>query len=59
MAEYGNPNSITDAAVGAMCARTAIRGAFLNVKINCIDYKNKEFVSDIIITGQELVDKAT
>ena len=59
MAEYGNPNSITDAAVGAMCARTAIRGAFLNVKINCIDYKNKEFVSDILITGQELVDKAT
>ena len=59
MAEYGNPNSITDAAVGAMCARTAIRGAFLNVKINCIDYKDKEFVSDILITGQELVDKAT
>ena len=28
MAEYGNPNSITDAAVGAMCARTAIRGHF-------------------------------
>ena len=35
MADIGNPNSVTDAGVGALCARTAVMGAFLNVKINC------------------------
>ena len=59
MAEFGNPNSLTDAAVGALCARTAVRGAFLNVKINCSDCQDKDFVSDILIKGQSLVDKAT
>ena len=59
MANFGNPNSITDAAVGALCARTAVIGAFLNVKINCQDYKDKDFVKDILTKGQNLVDKAT
>ena len=59
MAEIGNPNSVTDAAVGALCARTAVIGAFLNVKINCADYENKEFVANIIKKGQNIVDKAT
>ena len=59
MANFGNPNSITDAAVGALCARTAVRGAFLNVKINCQDYQDKDFVKDILTKGQDLVDKAT
>ena len=58
MAEFGNPNSITDAGVGALCARTAVIGAFLNVKINCGDCKDKAFVTDILIRGQKLVDKA-
>jgi glutamate formiminotransferase/formiminotetrahydrofolate cyclodeaminase len=34
MVVKGNPNSITDAGVGALCARTAVQGAYLNVKIN-------------------------
>jgi len=34
MAEVGNPNSVTDAGVGALCVRAAVHGAFLNVKIN-------------------------
>ncbi|MCA1760527.1 MAG: glutamate formimidoyltransferase, partial [Bacteroidales bacterium] len=34
MAETGNPNSVSDAGVGALCARTAVEGAYLNVKIN-------------------------
>ncbi len=59
MAEIGNPNSVTDAAVGALCARTAARGAFLNVKINCGDCVDQQFVSDILEKGQALVDKAT
>ena len=59
MAEFGNPNSVTDAAVGALCARTAVRGAFLNVKIKRGDCQDKDFVSDILTKGQSLVDKAT
>ena len=59
MSEFGNPNSVTDAAVGALSARTAVRGAFLNVKINCGDCQDKDFVNDILAKGQSLVDKAT
>jgi glutamate formiminotransferase/formiminotetrahydrofolate cyclodeaminase len=48
MAEIGNPNSVTDAGVGALCARTAVMGAFLNVKINSKDLEDINFVDDII-----------
>lgn len=58
MADFGNPNSVTDAGVGALCARTAVIGAFLNVKINCGDCEDKAFVEDILGRGQELVNKA-
>jgi glutamate formiminotransferase/formiminotetrahydrofolate cyclodeaminase len=58
MAEFGNPNSVTDAGVGALCARTAVIGAFLNVKINCGDCEDKAFVKDILKRGQQLEDNA-
>jgi len=58
MISVGNPNSITDAGVGALCARTAIMGAFMNVKINTGDLKDKDFVADILKRGQEIQDKA-
>ncbi len=58
MAEFGNPNSVTDAGVGALCSRTAIIGAFLNVKINCMDCEDKEFVAEILEKGKQLVDNA-
>ena len=58
MAEIGNPNSITDACVAALCLRTAVRGAFLNVKINCLDYKDKSFVKKIIEAGENIEMKA-
>jgi glutamate formiminotransferase / formiminotetrahydrofolate cyclodeaminase len=48
MVKEGNPNSITDAAVGALCARTAVKGAFLNVKINAASLNDKEYVKKII-----------
>jgi len=57
MAEIGNPNSITDVGVGALCARTAVIGAFLNVKINCNDYNDKNYVNEILSEGQKIVDK--
>lgn len=58
MADFGNPNSVTDAGVGALCARAAIHGAFLNVKINCGDLNDKDFVNDVLKKGQELTDQA-
>ncbi|MFN5323943.1 MAG: glutamate formimidoyltransferase [Bacteroidota bacterium] len=51
MVEKGNPNSITDAGVGALCARVAVSGAFMNVKINCASYDDKAYVKDIISKG--------
>ena len=56
MAEFGNPNSVTDAGVGARCARTAVIGAFLNVKINCGDCEDIAFVDDVLKRGQQLAD---
>lgn len=58
MVEKGNPNSVTDAAVGTLCIRAAIRGAFLNVKVNSNDLKDKDFVNKVLKQGQEMVDKA-
>lgn len=43
----GNPNAITDGAVAAMNARAAVRGAFLNVKINLGSIKDQAFVDDL------------
>ena len=58
MAETGNPNSVTDAGVGALCARTAVMGAHLNVKINAGDLKDKAFLDDILGKAQKLEDEA-
>ncbi len=52
MVQIGNPNSITDAGVGALCARTAVIGAFMNVRINSSGLKDKTFVNDIIAKGK-------
>jgi glutamate formiminotransferase / formiminotetrahydrofolate cyclodeaminase len=54
MVEKGNPNSVTDAAVGALCARTAVIGAFLNVKINAEGLEDKAFFEDIFKQGLEI-----
>lgn len=58
MAETGNPNSVTDAGVGALCARTAIHGAFLNVKINSGDLEDKNFVKETLAKGQLMIQQA-
>jgi len=58
MAETGNPNSVTDAGVGALCARSAVMGAFLNVKINASGLKDKAFVDDIIAKALIIENKA-
>ncbi len=53
----GNPNSVTDAGVGALCARAAVMGAFMNVRINAGGYNDKDFVNDIIAKGKAIEDK--
>lgn len=57
MAETGNPNSVSDAGVGALCARSAVMGAFLNVKINAVGLTDKAFAEKIIAEAQEIADK--
>ena len=57
MAETGNPNSVSDAGVGALCARTAVLGAFMNVRINAAGYDDKTFVTDIIAKGRAIEEK--
>jgi glutamate formiminotransferase/formiminotetrahydrofolate cyclodeaminase len=58
MAEFGNPNSVSDAGVGAIAALAGVKGAFLNVKINASDLEDKEFVKDIIAKGEKLLKDA-
>lgn len=48
MAKEGNPNSVSDAGVGALCARSAVMGAFLNVKINASGVEDKEITSEMM-----------
>ena len=58
MVENGNPNSLTDAAVGALCARVAVRGAYLNVRVNARDLDDPPYVAEVLEKGQEMVAKA-
>ena len=58
MVEKGNPNSITDAGVGALAIRSCIRGAFLNVKINASGLHDKGFVNTVLTKGEDLESKA-
>lgn len=57
MVEQGNPNSVTDAGVAALCVRSAVMGAFMNVKINASGYKDKAFVDDILKRGEAIEQK--
>ncbi len=57
MVEIGNPNSVTDAGVGALCARTAVMGAFMNVKINCAGFDDKSYVEEMIAKAQDIENK--
>lgn len=53
----GNPNSVTDAGVGALCARAAVIGAFMNVRINAAGYNDKTFTADLIARGSTIQNK--
>ena len=58
MAEIGNPNSISDAGVGAICCLTAIKGAYLNVLINVAGLKDKSWADNILSDASHLLETA-
>ncbi|WP_163707013.1 glutamate formimidoyltransferase [Mangrovibacterium lignilyticum] len=58
MATIGNPNSVSDAGVGALCARTAAQGAYFNVLINLGGLNDKEKVAQLKQHAEELLYKA-
>lgn len=58
MAETGNPNSVSDAGVGALAARSAVMGAALNVKINAASLNDKSAARVLIAEAEALVEQA-
>jgi glutamate formiminotransferase/formiminotetrahydrofolate cyclodeaminase len=54
MATDGLPASVSDAGVGALCARAAVMGAFLNVRINAGDLDDRATVDDFLERGREM-----
>lgn len=59
MAELGNPASVSDAGVGALCARTAVLGAELNVRINCAGLDDKELAARLVAEARALATRAS
>jgi glutamate formiminotransferase/formiminotetrahydrofolate cyclodeaminase len=58
MTETGNPASVSDAGVAALAARSAVMGAYLNVKINSKDVEDRAWMDDVLSRGAALQDKA-
>ncbi|MES2125246.1 MAG: glutamate formimidoyltransferase [Gemmatimonadota bacterium] len=58
MAESGQESSVSDAGVAALCARSAVMGAFLNVKINAASLKDREFADDLLSRGAAIEHEA-
>ena len=58
MAEIGNPNSISDAGVGALCARSAVIGAYMNVRINAAELKDESFKKEILAKAEKIKNDA-
>ena len=57
MATEGNPNSVSDAGVGALAARSAVLGACLNVKINAVGLADKVKATELISEAEEIAAK--
>ena len=57
MAEHGNPNSLSDVGVGALCIKTAVRGAWLNVLINAQGLADKPWADNIVAEAKALLAK--
>lgn len=58
MAQEGNPNSVSDAGVGALAARSAVLGAFLNVRINASGLKDRAKAEELIAQAEKIAKEA-
>ena len=58
MAQVGNPNSVSDAGVGALAARAAVLGAGMNVKINAGSLKDRTVADALIAEANDLIARA-
>ncbi|MBR5687763.1 MAG: glutamate formimidoyltransferase [Prevotella sp.] len=58
MVEEGNPNSLSDAGVGALAARAAVLGAGMNVKINAASLKDRVKAEALIAEAEALIAQA-
>jgi glutamate formiminotransferase/formiminotetrahydrofolate cyclodeaminase len=58
MALNGNPNSVSDAGVGALCARAAVLGAFMNVRINAAGCTDASYVQLVLEEGARIEKEA-
>jgi len=58
MVKDGLPSSLSDAGVGILCARTAVLGAYFNVRINAKDIKDRTFADAILGKAEKIYQKA-
>lgn len=57
MVEKGNPNSVSDAGVGSLAARSAVLGAGMNVRINSKDLHDRSFAEEILKKAYDIEQK--
>lgn len=57
MLKDGMQTSLSDSAVGILCAKAAVTGAYFNVKINAKDIKDRAFAEDILKRGEDIYQK--
>jgi len=57
MVDKGNPNSITDAGVGVLCVKTAVRGAYFNMLVNAKSLKDKAFAEKITHQAKAILEQ--
>ncbi|MEN6618221.1 MAG: glutamate formimidoyltransferase [Rikenellaceae bacterium] len=59
MVKEGNPNSVSDAGVGALCLRSAIFGAYMNVKINAAGLKDRNIANKLVSEASAIINSAS
>lgn len=57
MMKNGLQNSLSDGGVGVLCARTAVTGAYFNVRINAKDIKDRSFADKILSNAKDIYEK--
>lgn len=57
MVNNGNPNSITDAGVGALCIKTAVHGAYMNVLVNASGFKTDNIAIELKNEAKSILEE--